>query len=281
MTKISIIIPVYNCEKYLENCIKSIINQTLKDIEIILINDGSTDKSSDILASFSDSRIKILNKKNGGQSSARNIGLDIACGEYIGFVDSDDRVDSDYFEKLYITAKKYNADISMADFIRTGANKHKKRLNISEEKVYEKVENKIKVANALKEGCIWNKIYKKEILNNIRFTEGMFFEDGLFTFQALYISNKLVTVPGTYYYYYKNPNSTVKTMDKKKRSDKAKSKRDILNFIKTKNINIPDKSYWATCKELRLAGFTIMSIQESIKSKRLALFGIIPLWQIK
>ena len=281
MVKISIIVPVYNCEKYIEKCIKSLINQTLKDIEIIFVNDGSTDNSKSILESFTDPRIKILEKKNSGQSSARNIGLDIAQGEYIGFVDSDDWVDEDYFERLYNTAKKYDADIAMADFIRKGPKKHTIRLNIAEEKVYEKIENKIKIANALKEGCIWNKIYKKEILNGIRFTEGMFFEDGPFTIKALYAANKLVTVPKTYYYYFQNPSSTVKTMDKAKRLDKEKSKREILDFIKSKNINIADKTYWAVCKKYNFAGFTILTIQESIKSKRLVLFGIVPLWGLK
>ena len=185
MAKISVIIPVYNCEKFIEKCLQSLVNQTLTDIEIILVNDGSTDNSQKIIEKFSDTRIKLINKKNGGQSSARNVGLDVANGEYIGFIDSDDWVDSDFFEKLYNTAKKYNADIAMTDFIRIGPTKYKKRLNISEEKIYEKIENKIKIANALKEGCIWNKIYKKEILTGLKFNEGMYFEDGPFTIRAL------------------------------------------------------------------------------------------------
>ena len=280
MAKISIIIPVYNCEKYITKCIESLLNQTFKDLEIIIVNDGSTDNSEKIIKNYKDPRIKLINKKNGGQSSARNIGLDTAYGEYIGFVDSDDWVDSDYYEKLYDAAKKYNADIAMADFIRTGPKKHKIRLNITEEKVYEKTENKIKIANALKEGCIWNKIYKKEILNNIRFNEGMYFEDGPFTLYALSASNKLVTVPGIYYYYYQNPMSTVKTMDKKKRQDKQKSKREILDFIKRNHIQIKDKTYWAVKKSYSLFGITFATILESINTERFMLFGVIPLWQV-
>ena len=119
MAKISVIIPVYNCEKFIEKCLQSLVNQTLTDIEIILVNDGSTDNSQKIIEKFSDTRIKLINKKNGGQSSARNVGLDVANGEYIGFIDSDDWVDSDFFEKLYNTAKKYNADISISNFFLT------------------------------------------------------------------------------------------------------------------------------------------------------------------
>lgn len=281
MAKISVIIPVYNCEKFIEKCLQSLVNQTLTDIEIILVNDGSTDNSQKIIEKFSDTRIKLINKKNGGQSSARNVGLDVANGEYIGFIDSDDWVDSDFFEKLYNTAKKYNADIAMTDFIRIGPTKYKKRLNISEEKIYEKIENKIKIANALKEGCIWNKIYKKEILTGLKFNEGMYFEDGPFTIRALYNSNILVTVPNTYYYYYQNPNSTVKKMNAAKHADKQKSKREILDFIKQHNIQIKDKTYWATLKSYKLFNKTLATIQESIHSKRLCLFGVIPLFPYK
>lgn len=272
MSKISVIIPIYNCEQYLEKCLNSLINQTLKDIEIILINDGSTDNSLKIIEKFDDTRIKLINKENGGQSSARNKGLEIANGEYIGFIDSDDWIDSDYYEKLYNTALKYNADIAMTDFIRIGPNKHKIRLNIKSEKVYKTIEEKIQIANALKEGCIWNKIYKKEILTNLRFNEGMYFEDGPFTIKALFNSKTLVTVPDTFYYYYQNPKSTVKTMDAKKRNDKQKSKREILDFFKLNNINIADKSYWAVKKK-----YTFFTIQDSLKSERILLFGLIPL----
>ena len=113
MAKISIIIPVYNVKKFLNKCLKSIVNQTFTDLEIICINDGSTDKSLSILNSFAqkDNRIIVINQSNQGQSCARNAGLAIATGEYTGFVDSDDWIDLDFYEKLYTAAEKYNADI--------------------------------------------------------------------------------------------------------------------------------------------------------------------------
>ena len=116
MPKISVIIPVYNVERFLKKCLESVINQTLSDLEIICINDGSTDKSLSILNSFAqkDNRIIVINQDNQGQSCARNAGLSIATGKYIGFVDSDDWIDLDFYEKLYNTAKKYNADIAAA-----------------------------------------------------------------------------------------------------------------------------------------------------------------------
>lgn len=111
--KVSVIVPVYNTEKYIRKCVDSIINQTLKDIEIILVDDGSTDSCHEILDEYStkDNRVIVIHKENGGQGSARNMGLDIAKGQYIGFVDSDDWVDLDMYEKLYTNAKLNEADM--------------------------------------------------------------------------------------------------------------------------------------------------------------------------
>ena len=118
MSKISIIVPVYNVESYLSNCIDSILNQTFKDFELILVNDGSTDKSLEICKHYKnmDDRIFIIDKKNGGLSSARNAGLDIIKGEYIGFVDSDDYIHPQMYELLYKQIIENEADISMCEF---------------------------------------------------------------------------------------------------------------------------------------------------------------------
>lgn len=115
MCLISVIIPVYNVEKYLEQCLDSVINQNLQDIEIICVDDGSTDNSPSILEKFSskDNRIKIFSKENGGQASARNLGIKKAKGKYIAFVDSDDFIKEDMFVKLYDVAENNNLDIAM------------------------------------------------------------------------------------------------------------------------------------------------------------------------
>lgn len=113
MSKVSIIVPVYNVENYLSRCLNSLINQTLKDIEIICVNDGSTDGSSAILEEFAqkDSRIRIVNKENGGLSSARNEGLKYVTSDYVGFVDSDDWIEPDTYESALSAVQKTNADI--------------------------------------------------------------------------------------------------------------------------------------------------------------------------
>ena len=121
MTTISVIVPVYNTGKYLKTCLNSLVNQTFHDIEIICVNDGSTDKSAEIVQQYHN--IKIINQKNQGLSVARNAGIEAATGEYIGFVDSDDWVDLDFFEKLYNSITKYNADIACATIKRRTNNR--------------------------------------------------------------------------------------------------------------------------------------------------------------
>ena len=132
--KLSIIVPVYNSEKFLNKCINSLINQTIKNIEIILINDGSSDNSLNICNEFAkkDSRIKVFSQENSGQATARNVGLDNATGEYITFTDADDWVDPDYYEKLLNTALNHNADVACASIIRERKNSNKYRILYTE-----------------------------------------------------------------------------------------------------------------------------------------------------
>lgn len=118
--KISVIVPAYNVEKYIERCLTFLCNQTLDEIEIIVINDGSIDRTEDIVSVFLkfDSRIKLISQSNQKQGAARNRGLEIAKGEYISFVDADDWVSVDYFEKLYLAIKKYDADVAASSILR-------------------------------------------------------------------------------------------------------------------------------------------------------------------
>ena len=234
MIKVSVIVPVFNTEKFIDKCLTSLINQTLCDIEIICVNDGSTDNSPAILEKYVqiDSRIKVLSQENKKQGAARNAGLKIAEGEYIGFVDSDDWVDLDYYEKLYNTAKKYDADIALATNVRIGNGKTKKRLEITEEKVATSLQEKIDIGNQAKNPCPTNKIYRHTMLknNNITWPEGVYCEDKLFTIKAVYYANKIVTTPGVNYYYFRNPDSTVNTKSKKHTLDKNKAKKDVIEF---------------------------------------------------
>lgn len=284
---VSVIVPVYNVEKYLARCLDTLINQRLNNIEIICVNDGSTDNSARVLDEYSknDSRIIVINQQNGGLSVARNTGMKYAKGEYIGFVDSDDWVDLDFYEKLYNAAIRNECDIAVADFIRQHPKRKKKRLNIKEEKVYETPEDKYLACKTYREGCVWNKIYKTEFLKEIKleFVPGMYYEDRDFTVRSLYYSKKLVTVPDTYYDYFVNPKSIVKSSssNKLKNEHYVLVRQQVLQFIKDNNINVPDGLYKAEKHNFKLFGKTLFSIKESTKSNFVFLFGKINVFRYR
>ena len=274
MVKISIIVPVYNSEKFLEKCINSIINQTLKDIEIIFINDGSTDKSLDILKSYElkDSRIKVLSQNNTGPSCARNNGLKIAKGEYVGFVDSDDWIDLDFYEKLYITAKKYDADISVAGIKRHRSYKWKYHLKIEKEEFTNDINRKFLLCDVPDKCYPVNKIYKVSKLNqyNILFEPGVYFEDRFFTAQVLVYLDSLVSVPDVYYNYWTNPNSIVKTKSEKKTKDSEYTKQKMTKFLQDNNNCIIHK-----IKKYKIFGLTYLKIKHYRNNKEIKIFNII------
>ena len=285
MSKVSVIIPVYNTEKYLKKCLNSIINQTLKDIEIIIVNDGSTDNSLNICNEFvkKDERIKLINKENEGLSAARNTGLKLATGEYIGFVDSDDWLSLDFYEKLYENASQNDADIAYGDIVRKSNKIHKLRRNLTEIAVFTDNLDKIYNIKNLSLGCVWDKIYRKSLLdnNNLEFEKGVYYEDGRFLVQAIYYANKIVSVPNIYYYYFINPKSIVKSQrTQKKIDDKIMCRIFILNFLADKKIKLKKGEFLTVIYKIRLFGLTLFVIKEDNFVKVYYLFGSIPLIQI-
>lgn len=244
MPKISIIVPVYNIENYLKNCIDSILNQTFKDFELILVNDGSTDGSLDICEDYKsiDNRIKIVNKKNGGISSARNAGLDVSIGEYIGFIDSDDYIHPQMYEILYNEIIKNKSDISMCDFERVYefdknllesnfVSSYEIEILNNEEALYELAEK-----NGVTYVVAWNKLYKRELFKNVKFKEGIIHEDEYIIHRLLYQVNKLVYVKEKLYFYLQRKGSI---MDKKlsiDSSDYLLACSDRIRFFDEKNL---------------------------------------------
>ena len=286
-TKISIIIPVYNVEKYLERCLNSIVNQTLYDLEIICINDGSTDKSLEILNKFAekDSRFIIINQKNSGQAIARNKALEVVNGEYVGFVDSDDWIDSNFYENLYNSAKKYNTDIAVASVLRERKNCSSYRIKYNNEKVYTGKSDILNVCDCPNLCYIWNKIYKTDKLkfSNITFPEGMYFEDVLFTTKVLGTLNSIVTVPNTYYHYMINDGtSTVKSNHtSKKNQDRYNNQKEAILFCLENNIKIKEKEYCINNKTYKLGPINWLKIKDNIKTNQhiFLLFGFIPIFK--
>ncbi|MBR3510483.1 MAG: glycosyltransferase [Alphaproteobacteria bacterium] len=208
MVKVSIIIPVYNVQDYLNQCLDSVCNQTLHDIEIICVNDGSTDNSAKILSKYAkkDSRIRIINKKNAGLGAARNSGLMTATGKYIAFIDSDDWVSLDYYEKLYKAAISTKSDIAVSN-MPYWYNKDNMRFDfISQFSFGDGKKELIRTSdklNMLQSCTCCNKLYRRELItkNNLLFYEGKYIEDFPFTFMVVALSKKIICLPNVYQYY--------------------------------------------------------------------------------
>jgi len=210
MSKISVIVPVYNVEKFIKRCLDSIINQTMRDLEIILVNDGSTDNSGKICDEYAqlDNRITVIHKENGGLSSARNTGLDVATGEWISFVDSDDYIEKNMYEVLYKTAIEEDVDICIC-FFKYLTVDNKMLFNPTQEQLYingryntKEFLNLIYKDEYLNGICVSavNKIYKKNIFDNIRFNTKIYEDDELLNHVYMKDMNIFILNNGFYIY---------------------------------------------------------------------------------
>lgn len=248
MPKVSTILPVYNVESYLRQCLDSIIMQTLEDIEIICVNDGSTDNSLEILQEYKnkDSRIKIINQENRGQGVARNIALENITGDYIGFVDPDDYISPNMYKTLYETAIKHNCDIVEESFyikneIRNYLKKRKNKLNLPKNKTFNyKVKKNYVFSPNL---AIWNKLYKTSFIkeNDIKFFETKKGEDIIFTIKSRVLASKIVYIDNADYYYRIKKDNVPKSY--KNTSPIDELNRQIKFLDKIKNALIEDKIY--------------------------------------
>ena len=205
MDLISVIVPVYNVEEYLEKCLLSIINQTYQNLEIILIDDGSTDSSGIICEQYKekDKRIKVIHKENGGLSSARNIGVEQASGTWVAFVDSDDYIEVTMYEILLKLAIENKADIALAHFRSFDSNEIEACVdsdNIITFKEHELLEVYI-LGDYHISTSVWDRLYRKTLIEEIIFPKGKLHEDILYTIEAFYKCNKAVYIDHAYYYY--------------------------------------------------------------------------------
>lgn len=244
---ISVIIPVYNVEQYLNRCMDSIINQTYRNLEIILIDDGSTDNSGKICDEYKlkDNRIKVIHKENGGVSSARNVGLDIAKGNYIGFVDSDDYIENDMYEILYELLVRNKTDISCCNkFV---FNKNKNKFITSESfPTKDGILSFDDILNDPKHDFyIWNKLFNKNLIEHIRFNEQLTLgEDLIFTYEVLKKMNKIVFYKKPKYYYCDNSNSITRTrIFKEEYINQILFYEELLNYCEKNKLKIGYKKY--------------------------------------
>jgi len=247
MNIISIIVPIYNVEKFLKRCLDSILAQSLKDIEIILVNDGSTDLSLDICKNYQkkDNRIIIIDKINEGVSVARNTGIEVALGKYICFVDPDDWIEPNMYENMYKTIEKYKCNIAFCNYSKDT----KRTSNIKTLKVQKDVLGKLDIINDLIAnmigiedilpkyynvmGCVWRCLYKKDFIDkfNLSFQPGItIMEDLIFNVQALIYCDKVCIDHGVYYHYMKNKKSSLHSYNEKMWQDQV-AVHDILEKI--------------------------------------------------
>lgn len=260
--KVSIIVPVYNTAKYLHQCLDSIKNQSLREIEIICINDGSVDNSLEILNGYAkeDSRFIILSQKNQGQATARNKGIQISNGQFIGFVDSDDFIEHTMFEKLYKNATENNSDITMC-CIKTLSDATGEidqadpymTLDLFPKELNNKVFNHSHTSDFIFRICVmpWNKIYKRDFLlkNNILFPEGLFFEDNVFFYSSFFQAKRISLIKQKLYIYRKASETSTTYGDDAKKLDFFEIFEIIESFLKENDFYTDLEDYYRTYKK--------------------------------
>lgn len=235
---ISVIVPIYNVEKYLDRCIKSIVNQTYSNLEIILIDDGSQDNCFKICNKWAelDNRIKVIHKENGGLSDARNVGLKMAKGEYIGFIDSDDFISKYFIELLHRKLVETKSDLIQCDYLKVNDNYLEKEKSVKTDFDIEIFNTEEALRLLIEEKkinqVVWNKLYKKELLQKIRFEYNKLNEDDFFTYQVFAKCNKIAYINLPLYYYLVRNQSIMGKKYSIKRLDGLEARFLRYNFIK-------------------------------------------------
>lgn len=234
---ISIIVPIYNVEEYLPRCVESILAQTYKNLEIILVDDGSTDHSGEICDTYrgKDARIRVIHKKNGGLSDARNAGLDIMTGEYVACIDSDDFVSPFFISNLWIALDKSGSDMASSWFVEyyngdivPSAQEVElaKVKELSREKYFEKLLYQDGV-----EISAWGKLYKSSFFKNVKYPVGKLYEDVPTTYKLIEQAKKIAVIPNIDYYYYQRENSIAQSKFSIRKMDAIYNMRIFGNFI--------------------------------------------------
>lgn len=238
---ISVVVPVYNVEQWLERCVYSICSQSYQNLEIILVDDGSTDNSGNICDELSkiDNRIKVIHKQNGGLSDARNAGLAETRGEYISFIDSDDWIEKEFIERLLNAIQQNSCDIAGCKYRKCSSEIHE---NISREieklMIFDKIEAMSElIDNAKIEQVVWNKLYDRHIIQDIMFEKGKYHEDEFWSYQVIARINRYVSINYVGYNYFQRENSIMGVGYSTKRLDAIEAKNRRQKFLED---NMPE-----------------------------------------
>lgn len=259
MINVSIIVPVYNVEKYLSKCLTSLVNQTMKDIEILVINDGSPDNSQNIIDSFVKDYPDIMfsyQKENGGLGSARNYGLQYAKGDYICFVDSDDWLDLDAIENMYNIAIKENSDIVFCDMIDHFSNETQKYYNCT------KFSSAYKVTPS---AC--NKLFKRNIIKNLQFIPDVWYEDLNFTTKILFNNPRISIISRGFYHCTVRDVSTMNNNNSLKNLDMITVIEDLKNYAISQNIYDANVFYYLIFEHILVTTINRVAMQKNQDAK--------------
>lgn len=232
MPKVSVIVPIYNVEKYLEKCINSLLSQTLEDIQIILVNDGSKDNSGNIAKEYEKNnkdRVIYVEKENGGLSDARNYGIKYATGDFIAFLDSDDYIEKNAYEEMYNKAIEENADYVECDFIWEFPNK----IRVDKQYPYKNKKEMLSFVRVV----AWNKLIKRQLIidNNLEFPKGLRYEDIEFTYKLIPFVNKFVYVDKPFIHYVQREGS-IANVQNERTAEIFTVLDNVIEFYKKNNI---------------------------------------------
>lgn len=241
LPKLSIIVPIYKSEKYIHNCVDSILNQTFRDFELILVDDGSPDNCGKICDEYAniDSRVRTIHKKYGGVSDARNLGIEKAKGEIIGFVDSDDEIDLNMYKIMIDYLLTNNLDIVCADtyVVRPTRNKKTFRPRYNRNMIFNHLEAINTILDGTLDNAVWNKIYKRSVIGDIRYPKGRVYEDVATTYKYIANADKVGYLCQPLYYYFKRKGSIIDTsFNSKARYDCFLGYRERFYFAINKNL---------------------------------------------
>jgi len=238
---ISVVVPVYNGQQYIKTCLEALLGQTYQNLEIIVINDGSTDNSANLIKQYPVELISL--EKNSGLSVARNTGMDAATGRFIHFMDVDDVVNTNYYQLMHAAICSTGADIACSEMINKARPQKSQRFKT--ERVYSDTHQKLEATYVGKMGFVWRYLFNMDFLKKhaLRFQEGRLMEDLMFSLPAVYFAEKVVVVPGAAYTYCHQENSIMTNKDEahrtKRREDKQHAKDAALQFAHQHNFEIP------------------------------------------
>ena len=259
---VSVIVPVYNVEKYLDRCIQSIEDQSYKYLEIILVDDGSPDNCPEICDEWAkkDSRIVVIHKANGGLSDARNAGMNVATGEYISFIDSDDWIEHDFLELLLNEINDKNVDIAECAIRLCDDNNNTLRIKGAEkEQIYNTVNAVKNVVNDSNNSVtVWNKLYKREVISYILFEKGKYHEDTFWTWKVFLNANKVAVINKPLYNYVQRDNSIMGAKYSLKRLDSLEAAYEIY-------VTLKDSSDYSSLVKNNLVASCLYNLQCSYK----------------